>query len=98
MLDDVPWRNLALFVAAVVVASCLTAWAFILAMHRLLHADLDKSGGVLRLQSVKIERHRFRNRLPDRGGHTCGPEVAHPATLRAAGCRFPFAFSRAAPI
>jgi hypothetical protein len=56
MLDDLHWRNLALFVAAVVVASCLTAWAFILAMHRLLYADLDKSGGIPMLQSVKMER------------------------------------------
>jgi hypothetical protein len=56
MLDDLPWRNLALFVAAVVVASCLTAWAFIIAMHRLVYADLDKFGGVPRLQSVKLER------------------------------------------
>jgi hypothetical protein len=54
MLDDLPWRNLAVFVAAVVVASCLMVWAIILAVHRL--ADIDKSGGILRLQSVRIGR------------------------------------------
>jgi uncharacterized membrane protein YhaH (DUF805 family) len=54
MLDDLPWRNLALFAAAVVVASCLMVWAIILTVHRL--ADIDKSGGVLKLQSIRIGR------------------------------------------
>jgi hypothetical protein len=38
MLTDLSWRNLALFLAALVVASCLMAGAVIIAVDRLLYA------------------------------------------------------------
>jgi hypothetical protein len=38
MLKDLSWRNLALFLAALVVASCLITGAVIVAVDRLLYA------------------------------------------------------------
>jgi hypothetical protein len=37
MLEDFTWRNVALFVAALVVVSCLIAWGAIIAVDRVLY-------------------------------------------------------------
>jgi hypothetical protein len=56
MFDNFTWRNIALFVVALVIASCLMAWGMIIAIDRLIYAEWDKNAGTRRVQPLRFER------------------------------------------
>jgi len=56
MFDIFSWRNIALFMVAIAIASCLMAWGMIIAIDRLIYAERDKAAGTQRVQPAKFER------------------------------------------
>jgi hypothetical protein len=56
MFDNFTWRNIALFMVALAIASCLMAWGVIIAIDRLIYADWDKAAGTQRVQPLRFER------------------------------------------
>jgi hypothetical protein len=56
MYDDFNWRNLGLFVAALVVTSCLMAWGVILALDLLLYPHWEHEVDAPIAQPLKLER------------------------------------------
>ncbi len=53
---DFSWRNIALFVVALAIASCLMTWGVILAIDRLLYVNWDRETGTPNVEPVRIER------------------------------------------
>ena len=56
MFENFTWRNIALFMVALTIASCLMAWGMIIAIDRLIYANWDKAAGTQRVQHLKFER------------------------------------------
>jgi hypothetical protein len=56
MFENFTWRNITLFMVAVVITSCFMAWGVIIAIDRLIYANWDKAAGTQRVQPLKFER------------------------------------------
>ena len=56
MFENFTWRNIAFFMVALTIASCLMAWGMIIAIDRLIYANWDKAAGTQRVQPLKFER------------------------------------------
>jgi hypothetical protein len=56
MFDNFTWRNIALFLVALAITSCLMAWGMIIAIDRLIYAEWDKAAGTRRVQPLRFER------------------------------------------
>jgi hypothetical protein len=56
MFDNFTWRNIALFMVALAITSCLMAWGVIIAIDRLIYAGWDEAAGTQRVQPLRFER------------------------------------------
>jgi len=53
MLENLSWRNVAVLIAGLAIASCLMAWGIITATER---ADWDKAAAMQKIHLFKIQR------------------------------------------
>jgi hypothetical protein len=56
MHEDFTWRNFTLFVVVLMITRCLMMWAVIIAVDRLISANLGPGNGAPNVQPNRVER------------------------------------------
>jgi hypothetical protein len=54
MLENLSWRNVAVLIAGLAIASCLMAWGIIIATDRVTYTGFDRAGGAAKIQLLKV--------------------------------------------